>query len=328
MIKLFSTLLFLLLLSSQVFSTTIKIATAYPEGTEALKTLRTLDQTLRQQTDGRIELKIYPAGVMGSDDAVRRKMQIGQLDASLAQSSAWTDEFPILRVYGLPFLFDDAQQVTQLRSQFDADILDESGNDHFEILGIIDGGMAYAITREPVSSMKQLREQKLWLPSDPVLSFYARQFKLKTIDLSIAEVAPSLQTGAINGLIVPPAAAITLQWHNSLKYLTDIPAIYSFGVLVINQRTLAKLSPEDRQTMRTVTQAALQQLDSKMVKQNAQAVSAFSHLGIEIIEPSANEISQLKTSAQEVWIQAVAGQLIPERPFQQVMKLLTQLSSH
>ncbi len=315
MIRLIYLLLLALLVSVSAFGTTIKIATAYPDGTDVVKSLRALDTELRQQTDNRVKLKIYPAGVMGSDDAIRRKMMIGQLDATVSQSSAWTKEFPGLRVYGLPFFFDNFDQVLKARASFDTDILRLAEDSRFKAIGLIDGGMAYAMTQEPAVNLNQLQQQKLWLPADPALLYYASEFNLKAIDLNLSEITTSLQTGSIDGLIAPPAAAITLQWHHSLKYLTNVPVVYSFGVFVISKRSLEDLNEQDRSIMMNLTKLSLSTLDNTMVRQNSRALATLNKLGVTILEPADSEVQILKAQAKLIWKQVIEQGLIPEKLF-------------
>ena len=57
----------------------IKIATVAPEGSAWMKQMRTTAAAVKERTAGRVELKFYPAGVMGNDTAVFRKIKLGQL---------------------------------------------------------------------------------------------------------------------------------------------------------------------------------------------------------------------------------------------------------
>ncbi|MFZ2041424.1 MAG: TRAP transporter substrate-binding protein DctP, partial [Desulfobacterales bacterium] len=60
-------------------ATVFKIATLSPEGSFWMEKMREGGHEVARQTQGRVQFKYYPGGVMGDDKAVIRKMRIGQL---------------------------------------------------------------------------------------------------------------------------------------------------------------------------------------------------------------------------------------------------------
>ena len=51
-----------------------------------MKMLRQAASNIEQRTDGSVNLKIYPGGVMGDDKAVLRKLRVGQLHGAALTS--------------------------------------------------------------------------------------------------------------------------------------------------------------------------------------------------------------------------------------------------
>jgi len=49
---------------------TIKIATVAPDGTAWMKEMRATGDAIKTKTEGRVEMKFYPGGVMGDDATV------------------------------------------------------------------------------------------------------------------------------------------------------------------------------------------------------------------------------------------------------------------
>ena len=96
------TLIFLLLIST-IFSRPIiiKLATVAPEGTEYYNLLLEMGQRWQQETNGQIQLRIYPNGVVGGERDTIRKMRVGQIQAS-AMSSIGLAERETLMVSPIP----------------------------------------------------------------------------------------------------------------------------------------------------------------------------------------------------------------------------------
>jgi TRAP-type C4-dicarboxylate transport system substrate-binding protein len=62
--------------------TVIKMATLAPEGSSWYKVLQKMGEGWKRATNGAVTLRIYPGGVSGDEDAVIRKMRVGQLQAA------------------------------------------------------------------------------------------------------------------------------------------------------------------------------------------------------------------------------------------------------
>ena len=76
--KIISVTLIALLCSAGVAAKTLKFATIAPAGTTWMNEIEAGADRVKQRTDGRVELKFYPGGVMGNDQSVHRKIKIGQ----------------------------------------------------------------------------------------------------------------------------------------------------------------------------------------------------------------------------------------------------------
>jgi TRAP-type C4-dicarboxylate transport system substrate-binding protein len=86
--RLFAFAATLLLAATPAFAQqTIKIATVAPDGSAWMRELRTAAADVATATQGRVTIKYYPGGVMGSDTVVLRKMRLGQLQGGVLTSS-------------------------------------------------------------------------------------------------------------------------------------------------------------------------------------------------------------------------------------------------
>jgi TRAP-type C4-dicarboxylate transport system substrate-binding protein len=98
----------------------IKIATLSPDGTSWMRAMRAAGDTIAKRSQGRVELRFYPGGVMGNDQSVMRKIRAGQLQGGAVTIGALSGVDKDIEIYGLPFLFHDLREVDQVRSRMDA----------------------------------------------------------------------------------------------------------------------------------------------------------------------------------------------------------------
>ena len=77
-------LLTILLLTSLCYSrkVVVKMGTLAPEGTDWHGMLIEMGQKWKEATKGKVQLRVYPGGVLGDERDMVRKMRIGQIHAA------------------------------------------------------------------------------------------------------------------------------------------------------------------------------------------------------------------------------------------------------
>jgi len=290
--------LLLTVLSGWLSAEPLKIATLYPPGSEAVRSLEAVSQRLESTTDGAVSLKVYPGGVMGDDPTVLRKLRIRQLDGALVSSGT----LELLDVdysdLSQPFQFDSLEAVYRARETFDARLEQRLLDRGWYGFGPLDGGFSYVMSTQPVRSLDALRERKLWLPNTEEVRTLSRRMGVDYSVLGIGDVLPALDTGAVDTLIAPPSAALTLNWHSRLDTITDQPVIYTWGVLILPKRTLDRLPEPVRQSTIEELNRWATELDSRLRQSNRDAKTALTTL--------LDEVSIMSASLADIRLQVQA----------------------
>lgn len=318
---LYTALLLLLPLSVSAFE--LKISTMYPDGTAAVKSLKAAGDKIAEETDGRVTLRVYAGGVMGDDAAVQRRIRIGQLHGTLAQAGAFTRYYNDSQVLNLPLVFRDAEEVAHVRKQLDPVLRDGFKENGWTVFGPIDGGFAYFMTKRPVASIADLTKQKVWLPAnDSASEMAAKEFGVSPVVLNISAVLTSLQTGAINAFAAPPIAALTLQWFSRVEHLTDVPLLYTYALLGLDDRHLQRINDADRAVLERVLTEAVAAMDAKEREDNENALQAVLGQGLELVVPSAKERDEWRAYAERAIAKLVGSGHISQAMLDQLMAIL------
>lgn len=294
MLRLLSVLILSLGLISGVTATTLKIATIAPDGTSWMKQLRAAAQQIETKTEGRVKLRFYPGGVMGNDASVLRKIRVGQLHGGAITGGGLATIHPDTELYSLPFLFRNLDEVDLIRRMMDKQIVGALSEEGFTAYGISEGGFAYLMSNRPVAVTQDLKGLKIWIPEGDETNI--RNFQsldISPVQLPITDVLTGLQTGLIDTVATSAMGAIALQWHTRVKYLTDMPLIYIYASLIIQDKALKKLSGEDRETLRRVLETSFDQLNRRNRAEEKNARQALTQQGIEFIQPKADQ--------REIW---------------------------
>jgi TRAP-type transport system periplasmic protein len=282
-------------------NTQFKIATLLPENTERAKKMRLASDEVRRRTEGRVSFKYYYGGSQGGDDKVLYKMKIGQLQGTTFSPVAIQKQYPDINIYGLPFIFESAEEVRYVRNLMDAkfeDGLEEAG---FVTFGFAGADFAMVLSNEPVRSHRDLIGKKVWVPEGDTISYEAMQaLDLTPVPLEIANVMTGLQTGLIDIVSIPPAGALLFQWHTKVKYVTRMPILFTMHFMVIDAKAFRKIDAADQATVRDVMGRLYTELDEAERVDAPKALQALLNSGIESVEPLPDEFAKLQNETAKV----------------------------
>ncbi|MBT8107177.1 MAG: TRAP transporter substrate-binding protein DctP [Gammaproteobacteria bacterium] len=279
--KLILTMLFLAL-ALPVQATTLKIATVTPEGSQWMKDMRASAKEIRERTDGRVQIKYYGGGVMGNDQKVLSRIRLNSLQGGAFTPSALASQYSDLNLYGLPMVFDSEAEAAHVRGRLDQKLsegLQEAGWVNFGFAG---GGFAILMSNTPISKFDDLKGQKVWIPEGDAISRRAMEaLSLSPVSLPLTDVLMGLETGLIDIVAMSPIGALVLQWHTKVKYITELPLVYTLGFMAVSKRSFDKIGAADQAVVREVMERTYKDFDRQNVIDNRGARDALIKAGIQ-----------------------------------------------
>ncbi len=288
------------LLAAPSHGATLKVATVLPDGSTWMREMRAAAAEVAERTEGRVKLKFYPGGVMGNAKTVLRKMRAGQLHGGAFNSGALATLYRETELYGLPLLFESYAEVDAVRERLDPEIQRGLAGKGLAALALSETGFAYLLSQRAIRSVDDLKGAKLWvLEDDPTSQIALRFADVSAVPLPLADVYTGLQTGLVDSVAAPPAAAIAFQWHTKVQYLTDVPLMYLIGVLVFEERALARLEPSDRAVLESVVSETARRLDAATRASHDEARRALESQGVETVTVSPEELERWRAIADQ-----------------------------
>ncbi|QTA80360.1 C4-TRAP dicarboxylate transporter periplasmic binding domain-containing protein, DctP-like [Desulfonema limicola] len=301
--KIFQSILIVcfLMICTQAYAVRIKIATLSPEGSFWMEKMREGAREVEEKTEGRVVIKYYPGGVMGDDKAVMRKIRIGQLHGGALVAGSLSDIYQNNQIYGLPLKFKSYKEIDYVRTRMDPIIIKGLEQGGFAAFGLAEGGFAYIMSSKPIQTVADLQQKKIWVPdNDPTIMEGVKAFDITPIPLSIADVRAGLQTGLIDTVTTSPIGALALQWHTQVKYLMDVPFLYIYAVLIIDQKVFSKISQEDQPVVREILGRIFKEIDNQNRQDNVKALDALRKQGIQFILPPSQALEEWYERAGQV----------------------------
>jgi len=309
---------------------TFKIATLSPDGSFWMQQMRKGAKDIEKQTSGRVKFKFYPGGVMGNNKAVLRKMRIGQLQGGALTGGSLSKFNKDNQIYMMTMKYRNQGEIEHVRHHVDPILIEGMEKGGLINFGIAEGGFVYIMsTKNPVASVEQLQQQKAWIPAnDQAALEMIQEFGVSPIPLPLGDVLAGLQTGLIDTVAMSPIGAIALQWHTQIKYLTHLPMLYSYGVLVLDKKAFKKIKADDQKIVRKIMTDIFKVLDKKNKKDNVEALAALKSLGIKFVEPDNSQVTGWRAAGEKAQHKVINSGLITKSLNSKIDKYLEDYRSH
>ena len=319
----FVTVLALSIASSAALAIEFKLASIAPEGSAWMQEMRAGAALIDERTEGRVQFKFYPGGIMGNDAQVMRKMRVGQLHGGAFAIVGVADRFPSITLYSVPLMLRSLDEVDHVRAMMDPKLqtgLEQAGLVSF---GFIEGGFAHMMGNQPIRGVEDMRRRKVWIPEGDRISFMALQaLGLSPVALPLTDVLTGMQTGLLDIVAASPVVALVLQWHTRIKYVTDLPVVYSMGVFALDGRVFARLSTGDQQVVREVMADVVQRLNQQAREDNARAREVMENQGIDFVPVNPADVEDWRNTIAGTYPELKQRNVIDSQFFDELQEIL------
>lgn len=307
---------------------TLKIATLTPEGSQWMKDMRASAAEIKARTDGRVTMKYYGGGSRGNDAKVLREMRLGRLQGGVFTPAALMEKYPDIGLYGLPMVFDSIEEANHVRATMDQKLaagLEKAGYVSF---GFAATGFAMMMSNEPVGALDDLPGKRVWVPEgDQVSRTTMDALNVNPIPLPLTDVYTALQTGALDIITMSSVGAVILQYHTKLKYVTDLPLIYTFGFMLIDKKSFSKLSAGDQEIVRSVLNELYGRYDELNIREETEAKQALFNAGMQSVVPKESELVELRAVLKTSNDAIAAKGLVSEPLYEELLTLVDEYRS-
>ena len=319
-------LFFLLASSGMSFAAeplTIKFATVAPEGSTWMNSMKELDRTIREKTQGQVAFRVYAGGVAGDELDALRKIRIGQLQSAAFSGVGFGQILPPVRVLDLPFLFRNDKEIDGVHKDLEDFFAEQFRQKDFELLSWAEVGNVHLFSQEPIRKVSDLAKLKVWTWSgDPISKETFSAMGTNPIPLAITDVTTALNTGMIDTVYAPPLGAIALQWNLYVKYMTSLPLAHSTGAVLISKNFAQKIPAEHFKIIKDEFHRSMERLNLVLRKQTEESVALLEKGGIKILPaPEEADLKEFYKVHDRV-AQALTGKVYPKEILDRVYDIL------
>jgi TRAP-type C4-dicarboxylate transport system substrate-binding protein len=170
-----------------------------------------------------------------------------------------------------------------------------------------------------------MRRKKVWVPEgDPISFMVMEALGLSPAVLPVTDVLTGLQTGLIDIAFASPVAALVLQWHTKVKYITEIPVSYSMGIFAIEKGAYSELSAADQQIVREVMTRYIGALDREARDDNRRAGEVLARSGLQTVSVNAADVEGWRNTIESIYPRLRERSDIDAKMFDRLLALLAE----
>jgi TRAP-type C4-dicarboxylate transport system substrate-binding protein len=306
-----------------------KIGSLAPEGSVWVLQFHKFAKEVEEKTGGEVGFRVYTGGIMGDDQAMYRKMRIGQLQGGGFTMTGIAQVVPDFRVMALPFLFTSYQEVDAVTQGLLSIFRKQFAEKGLELIAMTEVGFIYTMSTMPIVSIKDLQQAACWAPAgDPVSAAFLAHLGITPVQLSIPDVLSSLQTGLVNTVFNSLYGSIVLQWFTKAKYINELPFGYAYGALLLDKKALAGLPAGHAAIIQETADKYFPPLIAETRKSNEESRHILAKNGVQFTE-SPKEVAEQLQSLREKTARDIVGSSFSPEIYQEATRLLEKYrSSH
>lgn len=272
-------------------------------------------ELVKEKSNGQIIIETFHDAVLGSDREVIEGAQQGTLDfasSSTPNMASFTNYFT---AWDLPYIFENKDEVYKAVDGKPGEVIrKEMEKSGFKVIFFPDYGFRQVVNNvRPIKAPADLDGLKVRTTNSPIEQADFEAFGANPTPVAWAEVFTALQQGTVQG----EGNSYSLLWDTKhqevLKYATEVNYNYSSDVVVMNMEKFDSLSPDQQKIIMEAGDEAVKWQRNLANEREAEAKQQFIDYGIEIYEPTAEEMREWKKTVKPVWDEFIKpGKAEPE----------------
>ena len=242
-------------------------------------------EEVNEKTDGRIQVKIFPNGQLGSENENLEQLQAGVIAMTKVSAPGLATYNEAYNAFGLPYIFNDTEDFYHVMdSQQMQDFFLSTGDDGFVTLTYYTSGARSFYTKDRAirtpADLKGLKIRVQDMKSQTDMMNYLGGIP---VAMSYGDVYTSLQTGIIDGTENNETALTTGKHGEVCKvYSVDQHAMIP-DVMVMSAKVWNNIAPEDQEIILQCAHDATEWHKEAWDQAVDEAITEAEDMGVEFV---------------------------------------------
>jgi tripartite ATP-independent transporter DctP family solute receptor len=232
-------------------------------------------ELLDQKSDGKMKLKMYHAGTLGSQPDAIEQVRMGGLEIANFSLGPMGPIVPEANVVSLPFIFKDPDHAFRVLEGKAGDMINEGmAKKGLISLAWYDGGSrSFYNSKKPIKTPADVIGMKVRVMNNDLYSGMIKALGGNPSPMAFAEVYQALKTGVVDGAENNWPSYESTGHYEVAKYYSISQHLIIPETLCINAAVWKKLSAKDQKILKEAAQESAL-LQRKLWKERAKASEA------------------------------------------------------
>lgn len=264
-------------------------------------------KAIRENSNGRINAKVYPGASLVQGDATREltAMRQGAIDMICGAPGNWMGTARELSSFTLPFLFPDHKALDAVLNNkaFIGQYFDAVRRAGAEPLALGETGFRQiSNSKRPIRGVADLKGLKIRLPPVPLMNETMADLGANPTVMTWPDTQPALATGAIDGCENPMELFFATKMHTlGQKYVTKWNYINEVLLFAVSRQVWDGFSPADQKAVRDAAQDVAKANIVEVRKFFADDLKTARDLGVDVHVPSAAELAAFQVATRRAY---------------------------
>ncbi|WP_105370155.1 TRAP transporter substrate-binding protein [Neorhizobium huautlense] len=286
--------------SAEIGAHTLKFAAANNKGHPQVTGMEKFAEIVKEKSGGKIEVKLFPGGVLGGDVQTVSALQGGVVEMLVLNAGILASNVKAFGAVDLPFLFNSGEEADKVMDG----AFGKSLADKLPATGLV--GLAYwelgfrnlTNERRPVTKLEDIKGLKIRTLQSPIPIEMFNSLGANAVPLPYTELYTALETGTVDGQENPAANIINAKFYEVQKYMTLTRHQYNPQIVLISKKFWDKLNDEEKAVLQSAATEARDFQRKVSREADAKAVAEIKEKGMQVDELSAAETQKLRDAVK------------------------------
>ena len=282
----------------------IRVAAQDPEGHPNVDALKEIKAKVEEETNGRIEMKLYPANQLGDYSQVYEEVMKGSIEMALITIPTQYDAR--FEMMAMPYVATNYEQAKEV-FQPDSVVGQEWGSFH-EGLGVkflgfaMAGGVGVATTKELTNWEEPVKDKGVMIriPQMEIWKHTMADMGFRNVGIAYAELYTSMQTGIVDGSIGTSPLDTYSTVRDVIKYYYLYNVFYDNLSYIMNMDVWNSLKPEEQTLMADLCKEYnLKSIDNAQATDNEYLDKLNQEKGVKIVKVPQDVLDKMAKYVRE-----------------------------
>lgn len=260
--------------------------------------------TLKKESNGRLNLTIYPSGQLGNEAAMLQQMQTGALDMGWIMAAELGSRVPTIAAITAPYIVDSTPKIAKLVRHPVAMSLLEVLPAETGTVGLAWGitGMRAIFAAKDITKIADIKGMKLRINPTPAYRDFYQLLGAAPTPVATPQVFDAMSNGQVDGL----EADLEFSWNQRFdkvsKSILQMNAIFMPVVALVSGRVWQATSAADKELITRAVKAALNTQIDELADNEPRLIEQFKATKIPFRYANSADAQAVIADYDKIWL--------------------------